>query len=88
MSLFIYTEKGFPGVASVKEPAHVIDAGSLGQEDPLKESIATHFIIFAWRITGTEEPAGLQFMGRQRVRHDLAMEQQQQLNNGVSHIHY
>ena len=55
MSLFIYTEKGFPGVASVKEPAHVIDAGSLGQEDPLKESIATHFIIFAWRISWAEE---------------------------------
>ena len=76
MSLFIYTEKGFPGVAGVKDPAPVRDAGSLGREDPLKESIATHSSILAWRIRGKEEPAGLQCMGPQRVRHDLAVEQQ------------
>ena len=32
---------------------------SLGQEDPLEEGMATHSSIFAWRITGTEEPGGL-----------------------------
>ena len=29
--------------------------GSLGQEDPLEEEIATHFSILAWRISWTEE---------------------------------
>ena len=29
---------------------------SLGWEDPLKEGIATHSIILAWRIPWTEEP--------------------------------
>ena len=43
--------------------------GSLGQEDPLKESMATHSSILAWRIPWTEEPCGLQFMGSQNVRH-------------------
>ena len=41
---------------------------SLGQEDPLKKGMATHSIIFAWRIPWTEEPSGLQSMGWQRVR--------------------
>ena len=43
---------------------------SLGQEDPLEESIATHSSIPAWRIPRTEEPGGLQSMGSQRVGHD------------------
>ena len=33
---------------------------SLGQEDPLKKGMATHFSILAWRIPWTEEPGGLQ----------------------------
>ena len=33
---------------------------SLGQEDPLKEEMATHSSILAWRIPWTEEPGGLQ----------------------------
>ena len=48
---------------------------SLGWEDPLEESMATHSSIFAWRIPQTEEPGGLQSIGSQRVRHywsDLA----------------
>ena len=32
---------------------------SLGQEDPLKEGMATHSSILAWRIPWTEEPGGL-----------------------------
>ena len=32
---------------------------SLGWEDPLEESTATHFSILAWRILCTEEPGGL-----------------------------
>ena len=43
---------------------------SLGWEDPLEESMATHSSILAWRIPWTEEPGGLQSMGSQRVGHD------------------
>ena len=43
---------------------------SLGREDPLKEGMATHSRILAWRIPWTEEPGGLQSMGSQRVRHN------------------
>ena len=42
---------------------------SLGQEDPLKEEVATHSSILAWRIPWTEEPGRLQSMRSQRVRH-------------------
>ena len=31
---------------------------SLGQEDPLEKSMATHSNILAWRIPWTEEPGG------------------------------
>ena len=44
--------------------------GSLGQEDPLEEGMATHSSVLAWRIPRTEEPAGLQSMASQRVGHD------------------
>ena len=43
---------------------------SLGQEDPLEKGMATHSSILAWRIPGTEEPAGLQSRGSQGVGHD------------------
>ena len=39
--------------------------------------MATHSSILAWRISQTEEPGGLQSLGSQRVRHDLAIKQQQ-----------
>ena len=42
---------------------------SLGQEDPLEKEMANHSSILAWKISWTEEPGGLQFMGR-RVGHD------------------
>ena len=42
----------------------------LSQEDPLKEGMATHSSILAWRISWTEEPGRLQFIGSQRVGHD------------------
>ena len=41
-----------------------------GQEDPLKEGMATHSIILAWKTLWTEEPGGLQSRGLQRVGHD------------------
>ena len=37
----------------------------LGQEDPLEKEMATHSSMIAWRISWTEEPGGLQFMGSQ-----------------------
>ena len=43
---------------------------SLGWEDLLEESMATHSSILAWRILWTEEPGGLQSMGSQRAGHD------------------
>ena len=36
---------------------------SLGQEDPLKEEMATWSSILAWEIPWTEEPGGLQSGG-------------------------
>ena len=46
----------------------ILDQG--GREDPLKEGIATHSSILAWRIPGTEEPSGLHSMELQRVGHN------------------
>ena len=43
---------------------------SLGWEDPLEKGMVTHFSIFAWRISWTEEPDGLQSIGSLRVGHD------------------
>ena len=43
---------------------------SLGQEDPLEGSMATHSSILAREIPWTEEPGGLQSMGSQRVGHE------------------
>ena len=39
---------------------------SLGGEDPLKEEMATHSNILAWKIPWTEGPSGLQSMGSQK----------------------
>ena len=43
---------------------------SLGQEDSLEKEMANYSSIIAW----TEEPGGLQFMGSQRVGHNLVTE--------------
>ena len=40
--------------------------------------MAIHSSILAWRISWTEEPGGLQSMGLQRVKHNLAAKQLQQ----------
>ena len=50
---------------------------SQGQEDPLEEVMAAPTSILAWEIPWTEEPGGLQSMGSQRFRHDLAAKQPQ-----------
>ena len=40
------------------------------QVQSLEEKMATHSSIFAWKITWTEEPSGLQSMGSPRVGHN------------------
>ena len=55
-SLVVQTVKNLPA----RQETSVL---YLGQEDPMKEVMATHFSILAWRIPWTEEPGGLQFMG-------------------------
>ena len=42
-------------------------AQSLGQEDPLEKKMTAHSSIPAWRIPWTEEPGGLQSMGRKEL---------------------
>ena len=37
---------------------------SLGREDALEEGMAAHSRFLAWRTPRTEEPGGLQSMGR------------------------
>ena len=40
---------------------------SLGLEEPLENGMATHSSVLAWRISWTEEPGGLQFIGLQEL---------------------
>ena len=47
---------------------------TLGREDPLKEEMATHSSILAWRIPWTEAPGELWSMGSQRIKHDRVNE--------------
>ena len=70
-----FKQWGFPDDSVVRKfPAKTGDKGNLSSiprlEDPLEEGMATHFSIFAWKISWTEEAGRLQFLGSQRVRHD------------------
>ena len=59
---------------------------SLNQGDHLVKEMATRSNILAWEIPCTEDPGGLQSMRLQKVRHDLATNQQQQFwLNGSLH---
>ena len=51
---------------------------SLGLENTLEEEMATHSRILAWKMPWTEEPGGLQSMGWQRVKLNLAAKRQQE----------
>ena len=63
--------RGFPGAAVVKNPpANAGDLTEAGREDLIKEEMATHSSVLAWRIPGTGEPGGLPSMGSHRVGHD------------------
>ena len=47
--------RGFPGAAVVKNPpANAGDLTEAGREDLIKEEMATHSSILAWRIPWTE----------------------------------
>ena len=59
-SLVAQTVKNLP----IRQEAQVRFSG---WENPLEKEMATHSSILAWGIAWTEEPAGLQFMGSQRV---------------------
>ena len=63
-----------PVAQRVKHLPAVQDAWvqSLGQEDPLEKEMAPHSSTLSWKIPWTEEPARLQSMGLQRVRHNWA----------------
>ena len=55
---------GFPGSSAVKnlpamQESQEMGVQSPGREDPLKEGMATHSSIFAWRISCIEESRGL-----------------------------
>ena len=59
-------------IQMVKNLPAMWDTGvqSLSQKDPQEKEMATHSSILAWRVPWTEETAGLQSMGPQKVRHD------------------
>ena len=44
--------------------------GSLGQEEPLEEGMATDSSILTWKIPWVEEPGQVQSMGSQIVGHN------------------
>ena len=79
---------GFPDGSVVKNlPAmQEIWVQSLGQEDPLEKEMAAHSSILAWEVPWTGEPGELSPWGHERIRHNLATEQQQQLINSVSGV--
>ena len=77
---------GFPGGSAAKTPTAIQEmwVQSLGWENPLEKVMATYSSILAWEIPWTEENGGLQPMGLQRVRYNLAAKQQQQIATSSS----
>ena len=62
-------------VLVVKNPSanarDAIDLGSVsGLGRSLGKGMATHYIIFVWKIPQAEEPGGLQSIGLQRIGRD------------------
>ena len=64
--------EGFPSLSMLE-----VRVSSLGREEALVKEMVIHS---TWEIPWIEEPGGLQFMGLQRVGHDLATKQQQHHN--------
>ena len=63
--------KNLPAMQETEE----MGVRSLGQEDPLEESLATHSNILAWRIPWTEKPGSVQSMGSRKVGHNWVTDQ-------------
>ena len=56
-SLVAQTVKNLPTMKETRVP-------SLGWEDPLERGMVTHFSILTWTVLWTEEPGGLQSIGK------------------------
>ena len=68
-----FTDFGFPSGSVVNNlpEEDTGDSGStLGWGDLLEKEMATHSSIFAWIVSWTKDPGGLQSMGPQRVGQD------------------
>ena len=50
--------------------------------------MATHSSMLAWEVPWTEEPGGLQLMGSQRVRYDLATKQNSKSKQSFNHMNF
>ena len=60
-------------------PADTGDVGSIpGSGRSPEKEMATHSTILVWEIQWIEKSSRLQFMGLERVGHDLATKQKQQ----------
>ena len=55
------------GILSLCLQCRTTQVQSLGWEDPLEKEMTTHSSIYAWRIPWTEEPGGVQSMGRKET---------------------
>ena len=69
---YLYIYIGFPNGSGGKEFAYnAADTRDmvtpLGQEDPLKEEMAIHSSILAWKTPWAEEPGRLEYKGSQRI---------------------
>ena len=77
-TFLLYSEGGTDRICMRSDGLHLHDGlpvkqpqvQFLGQEDPLEEGMVNHSSILAWRISWTEEPGQLPFIGFQRVGHD------------------
>ena len=58
----------------------------LGWEDSLKEGMATHSSILAWRIPWTEKPGGLQSQGCKELDMTEVSQQARELPKGLGSI--
>ena len=77
---------GFPGASAVKYPPVMQElqetwVQSLGQEDPLEKGMEPTPVLLPGKFL--EEPGRLQSTESQRVRHDWAIEQQQEASQGA-----
>ena len=71
------TASGFPSDLGVNIPSakEEMQVQYLHWEDTMEKKMATHSSIPAWEIPSVEEPGGIQFIGSQRVGHDLGTKQ-------------